>query len=189
MGVRTGSRPQDVKVGGADGSRTRKKKWRPLLETHPYAGASGGKSCRELPHPTALRQPPLRRTVPAMVGALPRRPSADHSRAGTSTASILAGLRCRADAPVHAHEVPIAAAVVMKPPIAAVVVPAPFSLSSFSRSLSCSSSLSLSRALARVSSLPLPLLSIPLASVLYRVLRRLWNRIDKDKTRTKQVNP
>ena len=37
-------------------------------------------------------------------------------------------------------------------PIAAVVVPAPFSLSSFSRSLSCSSSLSLSRALARVSS-------------------------------------
>ena len=157
MGVRTGSRPQDVKVGGADGSRTRKKKWRHLLETHPYAGASGGKSCRELPHPTALRQPPLRRTVPAMVGALPRRPSADHSRAGTSTASILAGLRCRAGAPVHAHEVPIAA----------VVVPAPFSLSSFSRSLSCSSSLSLSRALARVSSLPLPLLSLPLASVLY----------------------
>ena len=92
-----------------------------------------------------------------MVGALPRRPSADHSRAGTSTASILAGLRCRAGAPVHAHEVPIAA----------VVVPAPFSLSSFSRSLSCSSSLSLSRALARVSSLPLPLLSLPLASVLY----------------------
>ena len=157
MGVRPGGRPQDVKVGGADGSRTRKKKWRHLLETHPYAGASGGKSCRELPHPTALRQPPLRRTVPAMVGALPRRPSADHSRAGTSTASILAGLRCRAGAPVHAHEVPIAA----------VVVPAPFSLSSFSRSLSCSSSLSLSRALARVSSLPLPLLSLPLASVLY----------------------
>jgi len=92
-----------------------------------------------------------------MVGALPRRPSADHRREGMSTASILAGpavSRRRSSPP---HEVPIAAAAVMTP----------FSLSSFSRSLSCSSSLSLSRALARVSSLPLPLLSLPLASVLY----------------------
>ena len=92
-----------------------------------------------------------------MVRALPRRPSADHRREGMSTASILAGpavSRRRSSPP---HEVPIAAAAVMTP----------FSLSSFSRSLSCSSSLSLSRALARMSSLPLPLLSLPLASVLY----------------------
>ena len=100
-----------------------------------------------------------------MVGALPRRPSADHSRAGTSTASILAGLRCRAGAPVHAHEVPIAA----------VVVPAPFSLSPFlgpslahprslSRVLSHACPLSLSRfsrSLSRVFSTLVLSLSLP----------------------------
>ena len=77
-----------------------------------------------------------------MVGALPRRPSADHSRAGTSTASILVGLRCRAGAPVHAHEVPIAA----------VVVPAPFSLSPF-----LGPSLAHPRSLSRVLSHACPL--------------------------------
>jgi len=70
-------------------------------------------------------------------------------------------------APVHAHEVPIAAAVVMKPPSLPLLCRRRSPSPPFSRSLSCSSSLSLSRALARVSSLPLPLLSIPLASVLY----------------------
>jgi len=131
VGVRTGSRPQDAKVVGADGSSTRKKKWRHLLETHPCAGASGGTSCRELPHPTALRQPPLRRTVPAMVGALPRRPSADHSREGTSTASILAGPAVSRRRSSPRPRSPHCCRCCDEAPIAAVVVPAPFPLSSF----------------------------------------------------------
>jgi hypothetical protein len=102
-----------------------------------------------------------------MVGALQRRPSADHSRAGTSTASILAGPTVSRRRSSPRPRSPHCCRCCDEAPIAAVVVQAPFSLSSFSRSLSCSSSLSLSRALARVSSLPLPLLSLPLASVLY----------------------
>ena len=69
--------------------------------------------------------------VPAMVGALPRRPFADHSRAGTSTASILAGpavLRRRSSPRPRS---PHCCRCCDEAPIAAVVVPAPFSLSSF----------------------------------------------------------
>jgi len=66
-----------------------------------------------------------------MVGALPRRPSADHRREGMSTASILAGPAVSRRRSSPRPRSPHCCRCCDEAPIAAVVVPAPFSLSSF----------------------------------------------------------
>jgi hypothetical protein len=66
-----------------------------------------------------------------MVAALQCRPSADHSREGTSTASILAGPAVPRRRSSPRPRSPHCCRCCDEAPIAAVVVPAPFSLSSF----------------------------------------------------------